>query len=351
MRSKWSNMKVFDRISNRAYLLLAVTLFAAANPIVQQLINLGEQISEGEHNPISFCNVLFIGNLCALIVLLVFNNPVTLLQISKRLTGQTWLNLTAVATLSGAVAPALLFTALDKTNVNNVILMSRIEPPLSLALAVWILGAPVNAWIVSGAVLSFSGVALTVLLQLSNVSLTAMKFVELGQADLYVVLAAIATSVSAIITKISLKQVTLGFFTTYRMAVGTLVFFTIVLVLFEPGHFTEAFSPLLWRWMVVYGAAIVVLGQLTWFAGLKRSQASEVSLAKSFNPIAGILAAYFILGQVPTMAQYIGGSVILLGMTLNQIGIVQQQAQMSREQAQSALQQEMTGLECGFKGV
>jgi drug/metabolite transporter (DMT)-like permease len=40
-----------------------------------------------------------------------------------------------------------------------------------------------------------------------------------------------------------------------------------------------------------------------------------------FTPIVGILAAYFILGEVPTSAQYIGGSVILLSLFLSQVGI------------------------------
>ena len=80
-------------------------------------------------------------------------------------------------------------------------------------------------------------------------------------------------------------------------------------------------APFLWRWMLIYSAIIVVGGQLAWFTGLKLSSASEVSLATAFNPIVGVLAAYLILGAAPTAAQYIGGTVILGGIVLNQIGL------------------------------
>ena len=94
--------------------------------------------------------------------------------------------------------------------------------------------------------------------------------------------------------------------------------------------------------MVFYGTVIVVIGQLSWFAGLKRSNASEVSLANSFNPIAGVLAAFFILGETPTAAQYIGGLVILGGIILNQIRIVRENKLPSKTSVSSSV---------GFKGV
>jgi drug/metabolite transporter (DMT)-like permease len=48
---------------------------------------------------------------------------------------------------------------------------------------------------------------------------------------------------------------------------------------------------------------------------------SAASLAGSFTPIVGIIAAYLVLGEAPTLAQYIGGSLILVGILLSQVGI------------------------------
>ncbi|MBV9386898.1 MAG: EamA family transporter, partial [Chroococcidiopsidaceae cyanobacterium CP_BM_ER_R8_30] len=44
------------------------------------------------------------------------------------------------------------------------------------------------------------------------------------------------------------------------------------------------------------------------------------SSAGAFNPIAAALGAYLLLGEVPTPAQYFGGSVVLIGIMLSQIG-------------------------------
>ena len=84
----------------------------------------------------------------------------------------------------------------------------------------------------------------------------------------------------------------------------------------------DVFSPFLWKWMRVYGAVIVVLGQLFWLKGLRATTVSESSLAGSFTPVVSILAAYLVLGEVPTLAQYIGGSVIIFGIFLTQVGVL-----------------------------
>lgn len=119
--------------------------------------------------------------------------------------------------------------------------------------------------------------------------------------------------------------------------------------LFGTVRFMDVFSPFLWQWMLLYSAIIVVGGQLCGFIGLKRTTASEVSFASSFSPLVGILAAYFILQESPTLAQYVGGSVILGGIVLNQIGVSRQQA-VTPPVFQSPSAKEID-MEAGFKGL
>ena len=57
--------------------------------------------------------------------------------------------------LAASIVPALIFTALSITAVNNVILIGQIDTPLVLALSVLLLGEKVNKWIVGGAILAF----------------------------------------------------------------------------------------------------------------------------------------------------------------------------------------------------
>lgn len=49
--------------------------------------------------------------------------------------------------------------------MNNVILVGRLEPLLTLALSVWLLRERVNIWEFFGAIAAFVGVILTIILQ------------------------------------------------------------------------------------------------------------------------------------------------------------------------------------------
>ena len=301
-------------------LLLAVLIFGASNAVIRKLTELGSQQLIDGRNPISFCNVLFVGNFCALIVLMHIYYREWSLAGLWRLSTEQKLAMVTVATLGTAIAPALIFIALGQTPVNTVVLISRIEPPLILALSVILLNERVNGWVVAGAPMSFVGVLLTIALQPHGPNDPMMG---IGTGEFYTALAAIALAVSTIISKISLKRIPLGIFSVFRMMLGTVVFFVIAAALFTPRHFSEIGAPFLWRWIVLYSVVIIVAGQLLWFNGLRRSTAREVSLASTLNPVAGFMAAFLILGEQPTQAQIIGGGVILLGMLLNHLGLRQ----------------------------
>ncbi|WP_375501271.1 DMT family transporter [uncultured Nostoc sp.] len=330
------------KIPGQIYLWLAILIFGSSSAVTRKLTQIGAQHLMDGRNPISLCNVLFVGNLCALIVMLPiyrrqWNNK-ALQQLSKK----DWLALIAVAILSGALVPGLIFQALALTGVNNIILIGRLEPPLGIALSVWLLRERVNRWEVVGAIAAFVGVTLTILLQPSQTTTINMGVLRLGIGELLAAIAAVASVVSTIIVKEWLSDIPAGIFSIFRTALGTVIFFFAALVLYGSDHFMDVFSPFLWEWMLVYAAVIVVLGQSFWLKGLRASTVSTVSLAGSFTPIVGIFAAYLVLGEVPTFAQYIGGSLILVGIFLSQVGV---RFQISRKVA-AQLEQGM-----GFKGI
>lgn len=342
---------LFERIPGRVYLLTAIIIFAAGSPVTRKLIEIGANNLVDGRNPISFCNVLFVGNLCALIVLLLIYGKDLSRSALKKLSLSDWFGVVGVAILAGALAPGLIFSALDITMVNNVVLISRIEPPIVLALSVFLLKERVNVWIVAGAVISFIGVVLTIVLQEpENVQNMMMEVVEsqIGLGEFMAAGGAIALAIATIISKVKLKAIPLSIFNIFRTAIGTIVFFVVVIGLFGPSHFTDVFSPFLWQWMLFYSLVIVVGGQLSWFQGLKTTGAADVSLASSFSPIAGILSAYLLLGEAPTMAQYIGGTVIMIGIVLNQVGVKKLAAE--KEEMPKVTEKEMD-LELGYKGI
>lgn len=344
------NLKSLNHVPGRFYLLLAIIIFAASSSVVRKLTEIGSEHLIDGRNPISFCNILFAGNICAFILLSFIYRQQWNIPNLKQLSRKDWISLSAVAILEGALAPALIFTALALTMVNNVILIGRIEPPLTLALSIFLLGERVNRWVVSGAIASFLGVVLTVLLQPTGENMANMgSFVQVGTGELMTAGWAVCIAISTIISKVTLRQIPLGIFTVFRTFVGTIIFFIIVLKLFGFHHFVDVFSPFLWQWMLFYSAVIVVGGQLCFFTGLKQSSASDVSLASSFGPIAGIVAAYLILGEAPTTAQYIGGSIIMCGIVLNQIGVLRQNNETPAKVNENAVKEADSAV--GFKGI
>ena len=332
--------------SGRVYLLLAIIIFGAANAVTRKLTELGELNLIDGRNPISFCNVLFVGNLCALILLTLLYGREWRKPALLEIKWQDWLSMTVVAVLGAAIVPTLIFTALAITPVNNVILISQIDTPLVLALSVWVLGDRVNKWVIAGAVLSFVGVALTVLIQPPGAEMVSMG-TAVGRGIIFTLIAAVIKAVANVVSKISLRDIPLGIFSVFRMFVGTVFFFGATLVLYGPEHFMDVGSRFLWQWMLFYSAVIVVAGQTLWFNGLKRSTASEVSFSTAFNPIVGILSAFLLLGEVPTLGQYLGGVVILGGIALNQIGV---QRLNLRRPSQRPDMKEMSEAG-GFKGI
>lgn len=340
--AKTSNF--IKNIPGRAYLIVAIIIFAASSSVIRKLTEIGAQHLIDGRNPISFCNVFFAGNICALLLLIVIYRQQWTAQNLQHLSKSDWLGLSFVAILEGALAPALIFGALSLTMVNNVVLVGRIEPPLTLALSVFLLRERVNRWVVAGAIASFLGVLLTILLQSSGGNIVSMGgVIQIGKGELFTAGWAVCITISTIIGKVKLRQIPLGIFTVFRTVIGTIIFFVIVFKLFGIHHFIDIFSPFLWKWMLFYSVVIVVVGQLCFFTGLKKSTASDVSLASSFGPVAGILAAYWILGEAPNMAQYIGGGIIMCGIVLNQIGVARQNTQTS-----SMMEMENS---VGFKGV
>ncbi|MGK7930265.1 MAG: DMT family transporter [Microcystaceae cyanobacterium] len=329
-------------LNGRYILIIAALILSTASPVTRRLVELGSNHLVDGRNPISFCNVLFIGNVVALIAFLVIYGRKSLLRQLQQLTRVEWIGLIAIAVLAGALVPSLYFTALEKTGVNNVILVSQVKSPLTLALSVYFLKEKINKWIVVGAVTSLMGVILTVILQdPSNQAAMAGVQPDLGLGSILVLIATTIQAFNTIVDQGRLKHIPLGLVNIIKTSFSTVAFFIIAVQLFGLEHFQDAFSPFLWQWMLFYSLVLVVFGQLLWLQGVRNSSGSEVSLVNALTPVASIIAAFLILGEVPSQAQYIGGVVILLGIIITQIGIRRKTKPMAKELTPNT----------GFKGI
>jgi drug/metabolite transporter (DMT)-like permease len=303
--------RFFAEIPGQVYLWLAVPILAASSSVVRKLTEVGAMQSIHGHNPISFCNVLFAGNLCALTVLLaVYRDQLTIAEF-KRVTKKEWRALTLSALLSGAIIPTIIFQALSLAPVNNIVLLARIELPIVLVASIVILKEQFQRRQIIGAVVVAIGILIAVL---GHGSTSAFG---LGAGEILTIISAILISLSAMLNKKYLSQVPLGLAHVVRLAVGTLVFFVVANLRYGPEHFGEIFSPFLWKWMLVYGGIVIVIGQSLWARGFRATPVSVSTIVACFNPVAGMVFAYWILAEVPTMGQLWGGGLVLLGLLLS----------------------------------
>lgn len=305
---------VLAGIPGAVWLWASVFIFAASNSVVHVLTDVGEGHLINGRNPITFCNLLAAGNACASLALIAaFYKQWTRENIAK-VSREDWLAMLVLAGLTTALAPAWYFVALERTMVTNVVLIAQIEPPLTLALSFLVLGERIRPVAALGAGVALLGVVLTIVLQPREGGFM------LGVGELAAAGAAASYAVSTVIARPRLARIPTGIFSVFRNVVGTIVFSIIALYLYGAEHFADIGSAFLWKWMLVYGGLVIVGGQLAWFQGLRSAKAIDVSLATSAAPVAGVLAAYLILGEEPMRAQYIGGAILMVGISIGVIG-------------------------------
>jgi drug/metabolite transporter (DMT)-like permease len=306
--------RVLSKVPGQVFLWLAVLIFGASSSVTRKLTQIGAMQFVDGHNPISFCNVLFAGNLCALaVMLLLYRHQLTAGNL-KSITRSQWIYLMIVALLSGAIIPAAVFQALALAPVNTIILLGRLELPLVLIASTVIFKEPLNRYRYMAAGVVLLGIAVSVLGSQSTSSSFAIK---LGTGEILTVISTVLATISGIVNKQKLTQLPLGIIHVVRTGCGTIIFFVVANVLYGAGHFGDIFSPFLWKWMLVYGGIIVVLGQSFWAKGFRQSPIAVSAIVACFNPITGMAFAYWILAEVPTGSQLLGCGILMIGLLMN----------------------------------
>lgn len=293
---------------------VAVIIYAASNSIVTLLVEIGADHKIHGRNPITFCNLLFLGSLISLVPMVFFFRKDWTRDNLRALKRRHWILLTVSAFLSGAITPGLFFFALEFTSVTNVVLIGRIDPPLFLLAAALFLREELDYWALAGGIIALCGAVLIITLRSDGMAFT------LGKGEIAAVFATLSYIASTIVARAGLKGVPLGIFAIYRTALGTFVYFWLAIYLYGPHHFQDLFAPAVLQWIWVYAVIVIIMGQFAWNIGLKYARSGDVSLATSFSPLAGIMIAMILLGETPGPGLIPGGLVIVAGIVVSQFG-------------------------------
>lgn len=286
---------------------LAVIVYASANSIVLILTDIGTKNLVDGRNPITFCNLLFLGSLISLIPMIFFFRKEWTRENLNKITRGDWIAMSISAVLSSALTPSLFFFALEFSTVTNVVLIGRLEPPLMLILSVLILKSVFDKWAFIGALIALAGAIVVITMRGDG-----MGFM-LGKGELAAAAGIGSFMASNLLTKKKLKDVSFGIFSIYRTSLGTLIYFFWALYLFGPNHFQDVFAPVVLKWTLVYAIIVIIGGQFAWNLALKKARSSDMTLATSFTPIASITIAMLLIGEDPGDGIFLGGAMIIGG--------------------------------------
>ncbi len=304
-----------ETVSNRigiSSLFIGTLIFAASFAVLGKIVDLGnQQLVEGR-NPVSYCNVLLVGNVIAGFTYLALFHRQLQPDRLRGVSTKNWVMVVLVGILEGAIAPTLIFLALTQTSVASVVLLQSTKIPLVLLSGYLFFREAIGRSALYGSLLAMAG---------TFVMFSHGGFTDANSGSLKVLIAALLMVISVQLRRAIIDHVSVGIFSTIRVVVGTVFFLIALLMMRGVEHFTDLFNPFLWKWMLFYALGIVVLGQLTWQWGLQQANSIHLSLAEAAIPLLGLLFGFLILSEIPMKHEWIGGAVILCGLGLTMIGL------------------------------
>lgn len=305
------NESFLNKINPKIALVTSRALAALRPSLIAFLVANGTRLSGGVETPISFCNVLFVGNLCAALTVGTWFGFKNIYTDLKALKTKTLVGLFINGCLA-ALLSALIFAGLEFTTVTNSVLLGRLGPVFFALAGSIILKKHINSF-------QWFGFGLIIVGVLAIVLKTNMY--QINKGDLLIIASAIVYAMTALLGKLVLgKECSLRVVVFSRNFISSIVFMVIALILFGPHHFSDVFSGQLWIIMVIYALILIVLGQFLWYAALNKLDSQTIGRLTVLSPIFGVMYALVLNGERPSSIQISAFGVIIVGVFISSLG-------------------------------
>lgn len=307
-----SEIPVNHPFANPKIMLVASRALAASRPsLIAFLVAQGAVLSGGVAEPISFCNVLFVGNFCAALVVgfwFGFGNIINdFKSLKPKVMAGLILNGCLATLLSG-----LIFTGLQYTTVTNAVLLGRLGPVLFALVGAVLLGKKIRTleWV------GFSLIVVGVI----TIALKTNDF-QINQGDLYILLSTVVFAVASLVNRLMIaKAATLSVVVFSRNFLSSIIFFFIAIQLFGPDHFGDAFAGQLWIIMAVYSLIVIVFAQFLWYASVGNLDSTTIGRLTVLSPVFGVTYAFVLNGERPSSIQIVTLMIIIIGVLIASLG-------------------------------
>jgi len=299
------NSNTFLLRANPKLILVMSRALAALRPsLIAFLVANAQTLSGGTETPISFCNVLFVGNLCAAIAVVAFFGWSPIMGDLRQLSPKILIGLLINGCLA-ALLSSLIYLGLEYTMVTNAVLLGRLGPIIYAVVGALIWGKTIlkSEWF------GFSLIVLGIL----AIVLVGSNF-QINRGDLLILGSTLVYATTSTIGKFMLSQdIPLRTVVFTRNFISAVVFFAIANIIFGFHHFSDAFSGQLWLVMAIYAVIIIVLAQILWYSALGRLDSKVVGKWTSLSPIFGVIYAFVLNGERPANVQFIAFAIIMTG--------------------------------------
>ncbi|WP_299488382.1 DMT family transporter [Acaryochloris sp. IP29b_bin.137] len=292
-------------------LVVSRALSAARPALIAFLIAKGAELSDGVSHPISFCNILFIGNFCAALVVGGWFGFSPMLAELKTVKSKVRLGLL----LNGGLATllsTLIFLGLQETSVTNAVLLGRLGPVLFALAGAIMLKKQIQPMEWFG----FSMIAVGVV----AIAFRTSQY-QVNRGDIFILLSTVVFAASSLVNKLMIaKAASLQVVVFSRNILSSLIFFLIALRMFGPHHFGDAFSGKLWMIMSIYALIVIVCAQFLWYGAIAHLDSRTIGRLTVLSPIFGVTYAFLLNGERPSDLQVSMLGVVLVGVLIASLG-------------------------------
>lgn len=223
----------------------------------------------------------------------------------KRISPKNWL-FSILAGIFLALFFILWFESLDYTSIASSVVLISLQPVFAFIGTYFIFGERFS----SGAIISIFIVLLGgLIIGFGDFQLSG----DMVYGDMLALLGAIAVTIYSLSGQHVRKNVSLITYTFIIYSISA-----VILTLFNIVRQENFFSYPADHWWIFIALAIIptFLGHSLFNWSLKWLSTSTISMAVVFEPIGASILAFLILNETPTWAQFLGGTIIVIGLFL-----------------------------------
>jgi len=207
-----------------------------------------------------------------------------------------------IALVATLFADFMYVFSLSHVSVVNAVIIGHMQPVFIVIFGIFILKSDKLTYFdyIGILIMILSGILVTTgtLENLMN-----FKFGTIG--DLFVLSAAIAWATTAIVTRKYVKHLNTGVLAFYRFSIAAVVLSIFLIV---NNRFFIA------NYYQVAVGIIIGLGTILYYESLTRIKAAQTSALELSTPVFAAVLAYFMLSEVPTIMQFVGVGLLILGL-------------------------------------